>query len=205
MVCLVLSLKQRRSPRHAQNRQSLHYFNQMCVLQGSSLLQEHLATFSKSSGAWGCHWEELLGKEFVIHLPMTIEITLDPFPTDLVADHYVRVSPEGACDTVPLKAEKSVLVHRQTPTHCLPTFPGVPCQWRTFTLTITCLALITSPWTHQRWPPYAYIDQLCDDSGCLLEDLPNVTHGRNGRRQQVSHGYQRNHDPIFHVTDNMPE
>ena len=42
------------------------------------LLQEHLTSFIKSSGARGCHWEELSEKEFWIHLPMTIEMLLDP-------------------------------------------------------------------------------------------------------------------------------
>ena len=30
-----------------------------------------------------------------------------------------------------------------------------------------------------------YIDQLCDDYGCLLEDPPIITQGRNGRRKRV--------------------
>ena len=34
----------------------------LCVLQGISLLQEHPTSFSKSYGAKGCHWEELLEK-----------------------------------------------------------------------------------------------------------------------------------------------
>ena len=55
----------------------------ICVLQGISLRQEHLTSFGISSGATGCHWEELLEKGVWIHLPMTIEILLDPFPTGL--------------------------------------------------------------------------------------------------------------------------
>ena len=41
-------------------------------------------------------------------------------------------------------------------TACL-IFVGVACQWSAFTLTITCLALVTSSWTHHRWALYAYL------------------------------------------------
>ena len=51
---------------HAQNIEQIRLAllqPNICVLQGISLRQEHLTSFSKSSGAKGCHWKELLEKE----------------------------------------------------------------------------------------------------------------------------------------------
>ena len=126
----------------------------MCIERGS-LLEEHLASFSKSSGARVCHWEEFLEKEFWVHLPMTTEMLLGPsrliWLQNIPPEYHMKV--RGAhfhWMNHLLKAEKPALVHRHTLAHCLPTFSGLTCQWRTFTLTITCLALVTSSWTHQR-------------------------------------------------------
>ena len=101
-----------------------------------------------------------------------------------------RLPPVGGQDIFPLNA--SFVEGRNASfgapphyAHCLPILPGVPCQWRTFSLTILNMLcsdhlVIDTP----TWPPYAYID-LCDDSGCLLEYLPNITQDRNGRRERV--------------------
>ena len=42
----------------------------------------------------GCHWEGLLGKQFLIHLPMTVDMLLGPLPMDLVAEHSARMPPD---------------------------------------------------------------------------------------------------------------
>ena len=67
----------------------------ICVLQGISLLQEHLTSFSQSYCARGCTWEGLLETEFWIHLPMTIEMLLGPFPMDVSAEYSARTPSEG--------------------------------------------------------------------------------------------------------------
>ena len=35
------------------------------------------------------------------------------------------------------------------------------------------------------WPARTYIQQLCADTGCSLEDLPGATDDRGGRRERV--------------------
>ena len=60
----------------------------------------------------------------------------------------------------------------------------VPCQCRTFSLTIACLAQITLSWAHQHWPLYA-IHQLCEDCGYVPEKLPGAMQYQNGWRPRV--------------------
>ncbi len=87
--------------------------------------------------------------------PTSNEMPLGQCPTDLVAEHYARMPPDGARGKFPLNAsfvEGREASFGATPHSgpCLPIFSEVPWQWRTFTLTRTCFALGTLPWTRQR-------------------------------------------------------
>ena len=176
-VCLVLSMKQRRSPWRTENTKQARFAllqPNICVLQGISLLQEHLTSFSKSSVARGVTGKSCLNKSFG---------SIRQWPLQWCWVHFRRISlqtisPEFHLEVRGahlhwlshlLKAEKPVLVHHHNLAHRLPTFSGGHCQWRTFTLPITCLALITSSWTHTR----------------------------GGRPVLTSHGYPSKHDPMI--------
>ena len=64
----------------------------------------------------------VVGQKFWIHLPMTIEILVGPFPTDLVAAHFARMPPESPQGTFPLNAAfgEGRVAHFGAPTHSGP-------------------------------------------------------------------------------------
>ena len=168
----------------------------MCVLQGISLLQEQLTSFSKSSGARGCHWEELFEKSFgsIFQRPSKCwwmhsrRTWLQTIPSE--CHLKVRRAPFHWMRHL-LKADKPVLVHRHTLAYCLHPFSGVPWQWPTFSLTITCLALVTSSWTHQRWPPYAYLSLHWPTMRrfWMSTRRPSTHNARPKRTEGTSHEY----------------
>ena len=99
-----------------------------------------------------------------------------------------------------LKAEKPVVVQCHTVAHCLLTFSGVPCQWRTFILTITCLSLVTSSWTHQRWPHYAYLHWPTMRRFWMYTRRPSKHNARPKLTEKTSHRYPSKHDPMSMIT-----
>ena len=87
------------------SRYGLHCCNQIIYVSCKGFHYcKNILLVSANRLVQGVSLGRVVGKKCWVHLPMTIKMLVDAFPTDLAAYHSARMSPEGAPGTFPLNA-----------------------------------------------------------------------------------------------------